>query len=51
MHDDVIVGEKRKWYLHIIISIKRRFEIHILDVGASKLGFRGATHATPNDFF
>jgi hypothetical protein len=33
-----VIGEKRQWHLHILILIKRRFEIHILDVSATKLG-------------
>ena len=49
MCDDVI-GEKRQWHLHILISIERCFEIHILDVGATELGSRGANHAIPHDF-
>ncbi len=49
MCDDVF-GEKRLWHLHILISIERRFEIHILDVGATQLGSRGANHAIPHDF-
>jgi hypothetical protein len=49
MHDDV-VGEKRKLHLHILISIERHFEIHILDVRATELGSRGANHAIPHDF-
>ncbi len=49
MRNDV-VREKRQLHLHILISIKQRFEIHILDVGATKLGSRGANHAIPHDF-
>ncbi len=49
MRDDV-VGEKRQWHLHILISIERRFKIHILDVGTTELDSRGANHAIPQDF-
>jgi hypothetical protein len=49
MRDDVI-GKKRQCHLHILISIKQRFKIHILDVGATKLGSWGANHAIPHDF-
>jgi hypothetical protein len=49
MRDDD-VREKRQWHSHILIPIKRHFEIHILDVGATKLGSRGANHAIPHDF-
>jgi hypothetical protein len=45
-----IFGNWLQWHFHVLISIKRCFKIHILDVGAAEFGIGHADDAIPHDF-
>ncbi len=45
-----ILWEKRERHFHVFISVKWRFEIHVLDVSSGKLGASGASGAVPKEF-
>ncbi len=49
MVEDVL-WEKRERHFHILKSVKRRFEIHVLDVSSGKPGASGADGAIPKQF-
>ncbi len=44
-----VLWEKRERHFHIFISVKWRFEIHVLDVSSGKLGASGAGGAVPKE--
>ncbi len=45
-----IVGYQLQWHFHVLVSIKRCLEIHILDVSATKFAIGRADNAVPHDF-
>jgi hypothetical protein len=47
---DDVLWEKRKRHFHIFISVKWRFEIHVLDVSSGKPGASDADGAVPKEF-
>ncbi len=47
---DDVLWEKRERHFHIFISVKWRFEIHVLDVSSGKPGASGADGAIPKEF-
>ena len=49
MFNDV-VWEKLEGHSHVLISIERRFEIHVFDIGATKFGSRCADYTVPHYF-
>ncbi len=44
-----IIWEKVKGHSHVIIPIKRGFEVYILNVGSGKSGIWGADDAVSHD--
>ncbi len=49
MFDDIIKYQLQ-WHFHVLVSIKRCFDIHILDVRAAKFGIEHTDNAVPHDF-
>ncbi len=47
---DEIVGYQLQWHFHVLVSIKRFFKVHILDVGAAKFGVGRTDNAVPHYF-
>ncbi len=45
-----VLWEKREGHFHEFISVKWRFEIHVLDVSSGKPGASGADGAVPKEF-
>jgi hypothetical protein len=43
-------GKKDKGHFHILKPVKQCFEVHVLDVGASKVGTFGADGTVPKEF-
>ncbi len=47
---DGVLWEKRERHFHEFISVKWRFEVHVLDVSSGKPGTSGAAGAAPKEF-
>jgi hypothetical protein len=45
-----VIWEKFEGHLHVLISIKRRFEIHVFDIGATEFGSRRTDYTVSHYF-
>ena len=45
-----VVGDQAHGHFHVLVTVERRFEVHVFDVGATKFGTGRAHDAIPHDF-
>ena len=45
-----VIWEELEGHLHVLISIERRFEIHVFDIGATEFSSRCADYTVPHYF-
>jgi hypothetical protein len=47
---DDVIGKELEGHSHVLVSIEWGFEIHVLDVRATKFGSRGTDDTVPHNF-
>jgi hypothetical protein len=45
-----VIWEELEWHLHVLVLIKWGFEIHVLDVSATELGFQSTDDTVLHNF-